>query len=206
MKIQTRSKYSLIQMDRFFFFCSMNCFFLLFICFFPLSSKAKQREIYPAGIKINQSQRQINPQETVEEIVDQFLDNLITTSISRRDEAEKNADLVKILQKDCDMTTIARNVLGEEHWDQADSTQRSAFVRAFTGYFARKLKPGLKDLGEYTIKPGQTTQTTEYYVVHYYFQKARNRKNIKWKVSNSNEDSSPKIVDLSLNNFSLNRP
>ena len=167
-----------------FFF--INCFFSLSICFFPLSSIAKYEEIVK-----------------VEQVVDQLLNNLVETSSSHQNKEQKNSTLAEILQRDCDMPTIARNILEQEHWNQADPTQRVDFIQAFTGYFARKLRPNLSDLDEYETRVGEVQVAEGYYVVPYYLQKGKTRKNIRWKVSNSNEEFSFKIIDLSLNGLSL---
>ncbi len=121
------------------------------------------------------------PAEMAEEQVRKILGNVIKTAGSDRPEDQRNAELRRIIEANCDVTAMARQVLGNREWRKATSEQRAAFTDAFVGYFARRLGKSMVSLQGYRIKNLDGKLVKNHYEVFSRMSRGRNKRDINLK-------------------------
>ena len=98
---------------------------IFFICFLCLCNLLGFQKLY--ADKVVNSQR----------LVENLYNELIATSIKEMSTDEQKTELEKLFQKYVDIPIIARAVLGKS-WRDANTAQRTKFVRAFKNYVSNK--------------------------------------------------------------------
>ena len=139
--------------------------------------------------------------ERAENQVHELLNRVIETAgSSSKPEDQKNAEIRRIIEQNCDAAAIAKRVLGTVKWNRATPEQRRAFTDAFIAYFSRKVGRKMADLRGYKIKVASAKLVGAHYEVSSSMNKQRQRKQIRWELEN--QGGQLRIVELYVGGFS----
>ena len=140
------------------------------------------------------------PSERAENQVQRLLSDIIRVASSQKPEDQRNVEVRRIIEQNCDVTTIARDVLGHQKWDRASPEERRAFTDAFIAYFSRKVGRELSSLRGSKLRVSGAKKVDAYYEVSSSMQKGRNRRNIKWRLQD--QGGQFRFVNLYVGGFS----
>jgi phospholipid transport system substrate-binding protein len=99
-----------------------------------------------------------------EKLIDKLVAEVMSVINSGKSEAAMFKDFEKIFAKYADVPTVAKTSLGTP-WRSASAAQQKAYVKAFSGYLARKYGRRFRDFIGSDIKVSGARKVKSFYVV-----------------------------------------